>query len=238
MAQNEINNYRFYIHDYDIVNRILDGVEYVSLNYYIDQDGSYLIIVKKHNNEMLSKSWIRLHYGYVGWYIRTPVILKQFVGKKVEYYIETSSPLENEIFRIKPIDFKFMENKKVKKRNVVPYILDSGIFVLPMEYVKKHVGSHILSCKLSFNNNTALTISCGTIYCHITRERGGFSSKLRIYKDKICTGRMNKIVNLIDVHAKKLSDFIYEETIARDYTDYGIIVFKEKDKNAISDDGE
>jgi hypothetical protein len=230
----EININKFYIEDAEILNILSNGnIKYINMRYTLDRDNSYVISVVRHTNEVLSKYWNRVNYSR-RIFIRTPYFLKKFSGNKVQYYIDNISPIDDEIFRIKPIGFDFID-KKINKKNVnIPYILDSGIFIFPMDYVINYVGNKIMICKLSFDRIDFSMLKIGIMHCYIAPYRCHFTSKLKKYDNKMSTGKVVKIVDLVNSIDKNLSDFIYHETVVDHGCPYGIIVFKED----INNDGE
>jgi len=195
-------------------------------------NGEACILVKfpDYSKELtFGKQWMKVIYGKRGVYVRTPSILKPYVGKNIRIYRDIIFGDQFELFRVVPVDFEikgpFSSNRRLSMN--VPYFSKTAYCIIPRKYILEHVGIEIFSSKLSFNRTDALVIDSGYIFCRIFLNNP--DNGMLIYTLSRCTNgvraRVKKLSEIVSEAGKDLSNFQYETTIHD--SGYDLIVFKE-----------
>jgi hypothetical protein len=192
-----------------------------------------LVKFPDYNKELtLGKQWMKVTYGKRKIYVRTPSILKPYVGKNIKVYKDRAFESEFELFRVAPVDFemkKIFYNKKRRASLDTPYFSKTSYCVIPRKYIREHSGVEIFSSRLSFNRTDALVLESGYIYCRIFLYENELGNL--IYSLSKCTNgaraRVNKLSEIVAEAGKDLINFQYEATVFDDNNKYNLIVFKE-----------
>ena len=88
-------------------------------------------------------------------YIRTPKSLSNYIGKTMLCYKEIFKPIENEVCRLRPLDFvpQWLDTK-TSLNNIkinVPYITTSKMVFLPQDYINKYMDDSFSLFLTGFN---------------------------------------------------------------------------------------
>ena len=213
MRINQVEHLRF--------NIILEDEEYISVE-YPDYD----------NLLSFDKTWLKVHWGGRVVYVRNPSIFRDHIGKEVEIYQDKIFRKSYEVFRIKPIGFRFTKNLKPKSKRVkinVPYFTKSGQCVIPKKYIVDNNLVKILSSRLSFNRIDSYLVSRGFIFARVTKSRdiGRLSYPLMECSNGVRTRKINGVLDVIDENGKDLKNFQFFKTVYDKNYKYNLIVFKE-----------
>jgi len=225
----------FVIKDQAIIGSMRDrGIKHLKFRMELNKEAYFSIEYPDYDNLItLEKQWLKLIYGPRKVYIRTPSILKEFVGKDLDIYRDEVFPVSLEAFRAKPIGFSIEPLSRKGKRGVgmnYPYFSSSGFFVIPDQYIRDHgFGNDILGSRLSFNRTDGFLVEKGILLCRITKEREDYSFPLRRYTNGVCTRKIFAFEKLIVSYGKSIDNFIYNSTIDEKKTGHKLIAFEEVD---------
>jgi hypothetical protein len=222
MYRTIIKSRSFFIEDDEM--RKLVGNSNISYNVVKDKSGDVVVVAIRDAKGMKVYSGRRMR-------TTTPSVLKSRAGKEVDVYVERLRPLPNEVFRVRPVDFKFDE---LKNRTVAttPYLTDYGI-VIPQMYINKITKSLFRNnLTVSFNNTTASTLRDGYLIAHITSSLGHKAHvdeyKLRECGSGIRTSKMVPTLNFLDRNGKELSNYEFKGTLEARGKEFGVMFFREK----------
>lgn len=158
---------------------------------------------------------------------RTPGFLLPFIGKEIVLYTDYLSQYKDELFRIKPINFKLNGIEGIKHMN--PYLTKSAL-ILPFMYINKMLDYTAEASRISFNRTNDATILNGELKCEVVLIKQGERFNYPFYK---CTNGLTTktLVNVIDLlmeNNKNIENFEYKYTLGCNKSKYGVIIFKEK----------
>jgi hypothetical protein len=198
------------------------SIHYVNYSIITEPDKSVSIVFTGTND--VTKSHIFI--SKKGFKIRTPLCLQPFIGKKIIIYNDYISSSINELFRIKPIDFKFENMVGIKYR--YPYFTGTSLIV-PFFYINKHLNEYasILRVSMALTNELILKKNQIRVMFNIKKNNELLSYPLYQTTNGLKTKTMTKFLDLIDDNNKFLEKFIYIETVNVSFSVYGIMIFKE-----------
>jgi hypothetical protein len=226
MVECVISKNRFYILDPDIISVIENlKVDRLRILYSIDKDGREVLIASYYPEQ--SDRFSLSVYKTKHFFIRTPSILLPFTGFKVQCYIEKMFPEQNELFRIKPVDFLLIKKRQRTVNKSFPYFTNNSL-VIPVLYIKSNLDDHIMIHMVSFDRTNEDAIENGKLLCYITRSPTPLSFRLKSHSSGVSTGSMPRLINILKNFHTSLPRFTYEETINENGYPYGIMIFKEE----------
>lgn len=197
-------------------------------------DEPVIIALYNDNNSFSksSKSLSKVYRTSKSTYIRTPYILRKFVGEEIMVYQENESfRKEFEAFRIKPIGFSLLKSNVNKRRikNIDPYITKSGQMILTKEYIDKKKIKNMNELRLSFSRTDVNLINKGYIFFTMIDhyERGGSSYPMYKRVNKFRTHTLRRLQKFLSTCGKDLSNFFYLKTVRDKNYNEDVIVFKE-----------
>jgi len=210
--------------------RILD-ISHIYYTYDYDFDGQIILVAKKppDNTVSLTRSWMSV-YKKRKIYTIMPSKLLPFIGKTVAIYRDNAFNSVDELFKIKPIDFKFKINgMNVKRININPHFTSSNTFVLPKHYINKTINGKIYISRISFDLITLDSISDGFLFAGIVDNNYAGSLVFNFSENKVgfCTYKLKRLMAMISGCGKNLNSFLYQSTIPNEINKHGVMVFEE-----------
>jgi hypothetical protein len=181
------------------------------------------VIKKEYKNHM------EIRFGKNRVYINTPYSLKKHIGSDVFLFLERIDPIENEVFRIEPVNFDFNCNIDcnfiVKKTESKPIFTNKNRLVVPRDFINKNVKSElgIICAKFDINqyfmNDGLMLVS---LLPHIDIK--GITYTFDIYKTGMITHQLDSVVDIMaNGYNSNLLDFKFVDFDPTNNT----ILFKE-----------
>lgn len=163
--------------------------------------------------------------------IRTPKFLVGFVGKKAHHYRDVSVFKDtDELFRIRPINFKIKSEKlKAIDLKADPYFTASGVMVIPKMFINSNFKHKYSVYKVSFDATDLSILSRGVIRARMipVGEEAGMCFKIKESDTYVSTGVLTKIKKLVSDAGKEISSFQFKHIEFNEYYENGIITFTE-----------
>ena len=189
-----------------------------------------VILCRNNNDDDNYGKRVAIYHNKNGSYIRTPKFLKKYIGKTLLCYNEVLDYSENEICRLRPLDFvpQWLETNTTLK-NIelkIPRLTSSGRLFIPQDYVNKYfddsyhiynISSLLISKK--YTNSGLIALYVTKKYCPDQSSKSLRKSSSGLWSSSIRTININDVVN-----------FKYQKTMPFEDYEYGIMLFKHIDK--------
>jgi hypothetical protein len=225
----------FAIHNDEIVHRIKSGgIEYIHF-YRVKDSGGISIIAKPPNKDepTLGKYYqkIVIKKGCVS--LRTPKFLSPHVDKKVWLYTERLNPEDDELFRIKPIDFNLNGGRVNNGHKNDPYFTSRYNLVISRHYLNENITHKINRLKVSFNRCSVKILNEGYLFIFMINggsTNDGMGGGLYALEKRLTNMRtmpVTRFSEFLNRHDKKVQMYKYFRTVSLNGCPYGLIVFKE-----------
>ena len=120
------------------------GAEHINYREIVDGSNTHVLQFNIDENNYSSRSNYTLCASRNGLKFTTPSILLKNRGKHIRVYQDVLEFDENELFRIKAVDFSISKKYRRKQDIVDPYFTKSGTLVIPKAVSKP---SNVPSCR-------------------------------------------------------------------------------------------
>ena len=198
-----ISKRNLFIDDMEIVERI--GVN--KLNFYLhkEKSGDIVLIAEKSNKGR------KVTYGRDRVKVNTPALLKDLVGEEVDIYTELLRPESREVFRIRPVNFKF---KGARKVGIVPKFTNSSI-VIPQHYFNKYSRDLFYNgMGIRFRHTTKESLQDGYIIAEMADLSIGKTyrddSRLQQCGAGVRSCGISTLLDFLENNAKNINNYKYE----------------------------
>jgi len=235
MEESLIKTHYFSICDKEVSEKILSlKIRYLKFNFEYEPNGDLYICAYKPDDyilETLGRKWLKVIAGD-DVKIRTPKIISKHIGSKVICYIDRISTNKNEVFRIKPVQFSFAEDNRIKRKvnnQRDPYFTRSGRLVLPRLYLNKNVKGDLDNITVSFELINKFIIEKGFLHAYL--ENGSsisnFVYSIERTNNAVRTHPVKGVMSFLNQNNIDIYNYYYTGTLESKQYKYGIIVFEE-----------
>jgi hypothetical protein len=194
------------------------------IQYSIINEPDQTISISFKGSDDITKN--QIYINSKGFKIRTPSLLQPFINKKIIIYNDYINSSIDELFKIKPVDFK-IENM-IGLRYKYPYFTNTTL-TIPFFYINKYLNECASIFRISFSLTNELILKKKQIRAAFTITKNDELLNYPLYKvtNGLKTKTMTKFLNLIDENNKFLEHFSYFDTIDVSFNKYGVMIFKE-----------
>lgn len=221
--------------DDEIVDFIKNNdIRHLKLMAGFDYSAYLYLIYPDYKKELtLSRDWLNIRYRNYAISVRTPSMLRQYVGNNINIVRDKSSKERRlELFKIRPIDFEFegLFNGFYKKiKTNIPYFTKSGHFVIPQKFANDNIGEAIDFSRISFDRVNNELIERGYIFCRLVSptDKSGFTYPLSKRTNGHRTRQLVELQQKLEIYGKNMINFKYKTTTHDDDNHYDLIVFEE-----------
>jgi hypothetical protein len=225
----EIERRRFYIGLENCSKLIIDKpIQGLKVKFDNDIDGSMCIIVCEAECDVGARGWYKTYVSGTSAHIATPSILFPYVGKKVVQYQSHLEVRKGELFRIRPFDFSFTNNKTIKHA-FWPYFTKGETLVFPSKWMLSNGIQPDATPFVSFDMNSYDSIGNGKITAELSYERTNNLQFRLLSMIPRRTRRLTSLSKLVGECGKQMSRYVYESFVKDDIHKYGLLTFKEYD---------
>ena len=191
----------------------------ISIGYSITQDPDKSVSIVFEN-----KPKIKIYNDFK---IRTPLFLIPFIGKKIIIYHDYINCAPNELFRIKPVDFRL--NDMAGIRYINPYFTSTTLNI-PYYYINKNLDDIAPILRISMALTNEFIVKKGEVRAEFSIVKKDDLLNYPLYRSTngLRTKTMIKVINLLNDNDKDLENFTYVETVPVSFNKYGVMLFKER----------
>jgi len=223
-----ISRKRLYINDPFICNLIENlNIQNIHFSYSYDLNGSIVLTVNIPPEDilLLDISWFKVYKKRM-FYINLPTFLKPYIGMTIQYYNESIFNTKNELFRIRPINFKFNTNIETKKYNFTLPYFDRSHLVVPKVFINNNFEKKILMAKMCFDTINKRSLDEGYLVVRIVYppDISSLSYFLNNAEFYLITNRLTDIKKMLKNYNKQIYKFKY---VLLD-KEHSALVFKEE----------
>ncbi len=222
MYQTTLGSRSFFIEDKEMVSRINNSN--LSFDIFKEVNGDVVVVVSRCESGMKVFNGRRAR-------VNIPSVLKKYQGKQVSVYVERVKPVNGEVFRVRPVDFKFIGIKS-RKVLVDPYLTDKEL-IIPQHYCNSYMNKNFCkgSC-VSLNRTTNDSLRDGYVIAYITEADKGKAYvdeyRLRESGSSLRTTTMTTTMDFLGRNKKSLKNYRYKGTMRDPSTGFYMMFFKEE----------
>jgi len=205
------------------------GAKYITCKKIVDKSKETVLQFNIDNSIYSSRYNYTLIASREGLKFTTPAELVKHRGKYIRVYQDVMEFEENELFRIKAVDFTLSKKERIRHDVKDPYFTKSGIMVIPKYYINYFLDKISPLMNLSFNdNNLKHFIDENLLIAYLTPfGQSGMCYPLYPCSNGLRTRTLVKLIDsLINKSGKKIDRFIYSRTVEHGGSKYGKMLFE------------
>lgn len=231
----KIRHRDLFINDQNAIEKIkIHGVEYLTLNKYIDDFGDIFYILSAPTPDIVSlgNKWSKIYHhddGKIS--IRTPNQLKKYIGKNFNFVSCDPRLGDYDLMIIQPSGFEIKGIVKRNKKPVIPYITRNLCFVIPYDYFNNLVTFVSQKYYLCFDKSYGEVLQSGFLYGYISNKnvRSRFNLSLYTSTNGMRTHKAKYISKTIRKYGFNLNNYVYAPNDYENYNKNSIIIFTNKE---------
>ena len=161
--------------------------------------------------------------------VRTPRVLSDYNGKKIMVFNDNLDHVDDELLRIRPVDFSFNNKGRSPSYSKTPRFSSSGILIIPHSFIHDYIDDWAMYLKVSFDRTSGNLLEYGKIAVALDVKdvSKNLNYKLRRFSGGLRTTTPVKFIDFINRYNKDINKFMYEGLYDDKNYSHGLIIFSE-----------